>query len=137
MNKRHRYAVNKLVRDRTVERLEKANCIVKYRIMDSKEYINELNKKLLEEAKEVIDATSTTELISELADILEVVHAIGAAHGVSLEDIEAKRRSAHDARGGFAAKIYSQYVELDESVPQWEHYKDKPTKYPELEIEEK
>jgi predicted house-cleaning noncanonical NTP pyrophosphatase (MazG superfamily) len=60
-----------------------------------------LRRKLVEEALEVLDATSGTELITELADVMEVVKAIASAIPVSNEQLEEERIHKLRKRGGF------------------------------------
>jgi len=60
-----------------------------------------LQQKLVEEAFEALDAKSGPDLISELADVLEVVRALCRALGESTTDIEAEREKKEKRRGGF------------------------------------
>ncbi|MFI5992439.1 nucleoside triphosphate pyrophosphohydrolase [Streptomyces sp. NPDC051362] len=60
-----------------------------------------LRMKLAEEAGEVIQA-SPSGLLEELADVIEVVHAIAALHGHTPADVERARVAKAAARGGFA-----------------------------------
>lgn len=68
-----RYTYNKLVRDKipeNIDRKEGKKC--KYKILDDVEYLQELNKKVLEEANEFIEENS----VEELGDLMEVINAI-------------------------------------------------------------
>jgi predicted house-cleaning noncanonical NTP pyrophosphatase (MazG superfamily) len=58
-----------------------------------------LRQKLVEEAFEVLDAKSE-DLIGELADVQEVMKALGRALGVSATDIELEREEKEERRGG-------------------------------------
>ncbi|MDQ5890175.1 MAG: hypothetical protein QG604_49 [Candidatus Dependentiae bacterium] len=134
MTKRHRYQVNKLVRDRTPERLEIKNIANKVRVMELAEYIVELKKKLVEESQEVIDTTSHEECISELADVLEVIHAMTRALDSSFDIVENKRQEKLVARGSFDKRLYAEWDEMDEENSYYTYYRELPTKYPEIEI---
>ena len=46
-----------------------------------------------------------------MADVLEVLQAICIAKGYSLEELEALRAKKASKRGGFADKIFLEYVE--------------------------
>jgi predicted house-cleaning noncanonical NTP pyrophosphatase (MazG superfamily) len=134
MTQIHRFRVGKLVRNKTYERLKSRAVKMKFRIASSSEYHDLLKTKLIEEAEEVALSTTDAELISELADVLEVIHAIAVAHTVSFEAIEAKRQEKLVSRGGFDHQIYSEYIEMDESHELYVECKNEPAKYPEIEI---
>ena len=68
-----KYIYNKLVRDKIPENInsmEGRNC--NYKILNDKEYLEELDKKIFEEAHEFIEEHS----VEELADLMEVIFAI-------------------------------------------------------------
>jgi predicted house-cleaning noncanonical NTP pyrophosphatase (MazG superfamily) len=60
------------------------------------EYARLLGDKLLEEAHEAASASSPTELLEELGDVLQVLYALAAKAGYSPAEIECAR--AHKAR---------------------------------------
>jgi len=60
-----------------------------------------LRQKLVEEALEALDSKSVDELVSELADVQEVISGICAALQVTSEQLETDRRRKHERRGGF------------------------------------
>jgi predicted house-cleaning noncanonical NTP pyrophosphatase (MazG superfamily) len=131
---RHRFRAEKLVRNKTNERLSAKNVFMKYHIADTEEYKKLLGMKLIEEATEVITAKNTDEMINELADVLEVLHCMIAAHNLSLETVEISRQEKLKTRGSFDDRICSEYVDIDESHPLYAHYKSEPEKYPEIEL---
>jgi predicted house-cleaning noncanonical NTP pyrophosphatase (MazG superfamily) len=59
--------------------------------------------KLNEERLEYIESKSN---VDELADILEVVYAIGEIHGFKPEELELIRKTKREKRGGFDQRIY-------------------------------
>ncbi|WP_394436207.1 hypothetical protein [Streptomyces sp. SGAir0957] len=71
-----------------------------------------LRMKLAEETREVIDADKAG-LLEELADVVEVVHALAALHGHSLADLERTRADKAAARGGFQDGLV---LEIGEAV---------------------
>jgi len=105
---------NKLIRDRIPEIIEKAgeNTPVKagheskVRVLDDVEYVTYLSKKLQEEVDEFQEAHS----LEELADILEVVHALAAAQGKTPEDLEVLRVDKRERRGGFEKRLLLEWV---------------------------
>lgn len=94
---------NKLVRNKIPGIITNNGAIAKTRVLsDDREYLDELCRKVLEEAQEV----ASDRTIEELADLLEVLQATGKQLGFSMEDIEAMRRKKAEERGGFDDRIY-------------------------------
>lgn len=97
---------NKLVRDRIPEIIEKNGSTYDSKILDEIEYREELRKKLSEEIEEYLNATNDEEAIEELADILELIHALAVTHSSTIEEVEKVRVDKAEKRGGFEEKIY-------------------------------
>lgn len=102
---------NKLIRDRITELIEKDGLEFKTRILDDKEYKQELLKKIVEEAQEVFETTTREDLITELADVLEVIEAIVVANDFNPSEIEKVRMDRKEKRGGFKKKIFLEKME--------------------------
>ena len=98
---------NKLVRDRIPEIIEADGKSCKTRILSDEEYIVALEAKLNEEVAEY----QADKNLEEMADVLEVLQAICIARGYSLEELEALTAKKASKRGGFADKIFLEYVE--------------------------
>ena len=92
----------KLVRDKIPEIIRAAGKEPVTRIMSEDEYLTELDKKLIEEVEEY----QVDKSIEEMADVLEVLYAICEARGYSIEELLEVKQNKHDARGGFAERIY-------------------------------
>jgi predicted house-cleaning noncanonical NTP pyrophosphatase (MazG superfamily) len=71
------------------------------------EYIAALETKLNEEVAEY----QADKNLEEMADVLEVLQAICIARGYTLAELEAMRAKKADERGGFADKIFLEFVE--------------------------
>jgi len=97
---------NKLVRDKIPDIILKDHCLPTTRILDDKEYIEELNKKLMNEVKVYLEE----ENVEDMVDILEVIRAILDVKGTSYEEIEEKRIKKLKKRGGFKDKVYLEKV---------------------------
>ncbi|MFD1423917.1 phosphoribosyl-ATP pyrophosphohydrolase [Laceyella tengchongensis] len=97
---------NKLVRDLIPQVIEQAGKKCNTRILDDQEYIVELHKKLGEEVSEYLHSQSNQEALEELADILELLHALTTYHGYTLHDLESLRQKKAEQRGGFKEKIF-------------------------------
>jgi len=92
---------NKLVRDNIPEIIEADNKTCLIEILSDEKYIEMLDEKLNEELLEYQESKD----IEEIADMLEVVHAIVVARGYSVEELEKIRKDKADKRGGFVKKI--------------------------------
>lgn len=97
---------NKLVRDlipQIIERDGKKAKLIK--IIGPK--LNEaLVNKLSEEGQEFLEEMN----IEELADILEIVHALIELNDFQLEDVEQIRKSKQEQRGAFKEGFFLEYV---------------------------
>lgn len=93
---------NKLVRDKIPEIMIADGAIPVTRVLDEKEYLLELIKKLKEETAE-FEADHSLE---ELADISEVVRALATAIGETTETLETTRQQKALKRGGFEKRIF-------------------------------
>ena len=81
-----KYYYNKLVRDKIVENIKNKGSKCEFKILNKEEYKVELDKKLLEEANEVIESHSA----EEIGDLLEVILAIMKEYNISEEEIKMK-----------------------------------------------
>ena len=93
---------NKLVRDKIPEIINRNNEECNTRILDDKEYLQELNTKLQEEVKEYLESGE----VEELADIEEVLRAILDAKKTSYNEFENIRLNKVNKRGAFKNKIF-------------------------------
>ena len=93
--------LNKLVRDKIPEIIEKQGEKAITRILEDDEYILHLEKKLDEEVAEYHESKE----IEELADILEVVFALSEAQGCSKDMLLSVYKTKNEKRGGFANRI--------------------------------
>ena len=97
---------NKLVRDNIPEIMRAQGEEPETRILDEGEYKKLIRLKLLEEAGETRVAGSKEELTKELSDVMEVLEAIAAAEGISMDDVLALKAKRRAERGGFLKRIY-------------------------------
>ncbi len=93
---------NKLVRDKIPEIMESQGKRPVIKILNREEYARALEAKLDEETEEFHRDKNA----EELADILEVVFALGAELGVSQEELLRIRREKAEARGGFRGRVF-------------------------------
>jgi predicted house-cleaning noncanonical NTP pyrophosphatase (MazG superfamily) len=101
---------HKLVRDGIPPIIEAGGSQPVIRVLDQAGYLAALRAKLVEEAEEARSAPDR-QLRSELADVLEVLRALAAAHDMSWEDVVAEAARKRDERGGFDERIFLEYVD--------------------------
>lgn len=103
---------NKLVRNLIPEIIEKdgKNCSTK--ILNDENYEKELKKKMYEELEEYIEAENNEAALEELADILELMHALAKVHGSDIATVEKIREQKQIKRGGFEERIF--LIEVDD-----------------------
>jgi predicted house-cleaning noncanonical NTP pyrophosphatase (MazG superfamily) len=92
---------DKLVRDRIPQIIAAAGDEPEVRRAAPEEYRPLLRRKLLEEVDEFLAG----EDVEELADVLEVVHALAADLGVTPERLEQLRAEKAAARGAFTDRL--------------------------------
>lgn len=95
---------DKLVRDKIPEKIEKNGEIAITRTLNDDEFKLYLEKKLLEEVKEVIDGSKENKL-EELADLYEVLITYARIYKINLEDIINQAKEKNNLRGSFNKKI--------------------------------
>lgn len=98
---------DKLVRDEIPAIIERDGETPVVHVADDAEYRRRLLEKLDEEVAEYRESGEH----EELADVLEVVHAIREHEGISAERLERLRREKAEARGRFEDRIVLERVE--------------------------
>lgn len=104
---------NKLVRDRIPDIIMSKGETPVTRVLSESEYKEELEKKLLEEYKEVIEATGS-DRVEELADMIEVIRALANLENTTIEDIIKVADEKNNKRGAFNDKIFLEKVVEEE-----------------------
>ena len=100
---------NKLVRDKIPNIIKEKGETPVVKTLDESEYKMELEKKLYEEYKEVIEATGD-ERVEELADMLEVIRALANLENKHLNDVIAIADKKNEKRGAIEEKIFLEKV---------------------------
>jgi predicted house-cleaning noncanonical NTP pyrophosphatase (MazG superfamily) len=96
---------DKLVRDRIPELLAEQGIPHEIRVADRSELATLRNAKLEEETAEYLAATEDEGRIEELADVLEVILALGNFYGADHGSLERAREQKAVERGAFEAGI--------------------------------
>ena len=126
-----RFKFEKLVRDKIVESIEGHGNVPHYRTLSDEEFAVELKKKLIEEAKELIEAQGD-EIIKEIADIQEIIDNLLKTLDISKENLEFAQNVKNDKNGSLKKKHYIEYVDVKEGSPEIEYYLKFAEKYPEI-----
>lgn len=99
-----RQEYNKLVRERIPEIIRKNGRECEVIKISEAEYRQAVLDKLIEEAQEVA-AAAPQELVTELADLYEVIDAIMTAYGIERSNVLAQQQQRRTERGGFNKRI--------------------------------
>ena len=105
-----RVTYHKLVRDQIPAIIAADGHQPVTRVLDHGGYEAALRAKLLEEAHEA-QAAPDEQLVSELADVLEVLQALAAAHDMGWEEVVSEAGRKRGERGGFDHRIFLEYVD--------------------------
>lgn len=130
--KMHTFLQNKLWRDKAVDLTEAMGSKVYWQRLDDSEYDKQLRLKLLEEAEEVAAAKTHAELISECADVLDVINALCLANNIPLDDVRAAQHKKHQERGGFDGRRFVTKAAHPEGSYSEQYCLADPKKYPEI-----
>lgn len=109
-----RYQFDKLIRSKIPLRMKDEGVFVYSNSLSESDYLNALKKKIVEEAQEVHDANSKEDLITELADVMEVIYSIAQASKINLDEIEVARAKKRDINGDFLPENFINYIEVAE-----------------------
>lgn len=92
----------KLIRDKVPKHPRTPGAVLKTRRATKKEFRSRfLPLKLVEEAKELLTATSKKGRVDELADIYEVLDAFLAANNISIVKVHSAQQRKYKKLGGF------------------------------------
>lgn len=96
----------KLIRDKIPAIIQADGKTVNTRILSNdEEYLEYLLKKVSEEAHEVSNTKTDSDLIEEIADLREVIDAILTLKGVAASEIDQVQNNKRINRGGFDLRL--------------------------------
>jgi predicted house-cleaning noncanonical NTP pyrophosphatase (MazG superfamily) len=102
---------NKLVRDRIPDILESQRVQFSVEEMTQIEFCQALRQKLIEEAQEAAEAVEAN-LVTELADLWEVIDATMMAYGIQRNQVLACQMQRRIERGAFSHKLKLLWTEV-------------------------
>lgn len=143
------FALEKLVRDGLIELYEELRQAAVTRVLKGGALREALFKKLTEETDELPEPDSEhDEIVSELADVLQVVKDLHELFSVDSSevwqqimvkypdikqaDIEGKCAEKFVKKGGFSGGIYVKTLTLVDGDPWVSYYEKEPSKYPKV-----
>jgi len=129
------FQFNKIIRDKRYMTMVNEGYKVITKVLTPAEQILELKRKLLEEVEEVKTANDKDEIAEELADVIEVIHALAAALKIEMKTIQLMRKQKLEKNGGFEQTIYVQTVSLPMDSSTGKYLLSQADKYPIIEDE--
>lgn len=107
----NRKTYNKLMRDKIPEIIKKDNAVPKISELNDEQFKLALKEKLIEEAKELLEAKTDEEILNELSDVLQLLESIALNNGLSVADVEKQKEKKKRDRGAFEKKLFLEYVD--------------------------
>jgi predicted house-cleaning noncanonical NTP pyrophosphatase (MazG superfamily) len=98
--------MGKLVRDNIPDIIRASGRTPAVTVLGFEAFDAALRDKLIEEASELHAATDRFEIRTEAADVMEVLVALAAYHGFSLNDVCKEANHRRDERGGFTKRLW-------------------------------
>ena len=127
------FLFDKLVRDKSIKTLEDQGAIVHLKnLKKDKDFLEAVSQKIVEELNEVFESETKEELISELADLEDILDIFKKLIKVAPEEIAAAKKEKNKERGGFEKRIYVQYAEIPKTCDMYAYCENNPEKYPEI-----
>jgi predicted house-cleaning noncanonical NTP pyrophosphatase (MazG superfamily) len=96
----------KLIRDKIPELVKQEGIVPSIRkIQNDEEFLEYILKKIVEEAQELSEAKTDSNILEEIADVYEIINALKQLKNLSDADIEAVQTQKRQKRGGFDERI--------------------------------
>lgn len=130
------FIFNKLIRDKLKDLYIELDQQAEYKQLTSEELTEALKQKLIEEVKELLASHSRDDIVSELADIQQVIQDLMAHEKVSGDEVEAKRVDKFDKKGGFADGHYVSTLRLKKDDEWVDYYRKSPDIFKEIDDDE-
>jgi predicted house-cleaning noncanonical NTP pyrophosphatase (MazG superfamily) len=107
----NRKTCNKLIRDNIPEIIKKNGANPKISVLDDDKFKVALKEKLVEEAKELLEAKTSEKILNELSDVLQLLESIARNNNTTISDVEKQKEQKKIERGGFDKKLFLEYVD--------------------------
>ena len=126
------FKLNKLVRDKLVDDYVKCNQQAEYEKLTLIEQKSELIRKIAEEVSEINIGDTNDQILSEIADIQQAIDDFNKLCGISSEQVESKKQSKFDKKGGFSGGNYVTTIKLTDDDEWVKYYREHPDIFPEI-----
>ncbi|MEI6054189.1 MAG: nucleoside triphosphate pyrophosphohydrolase [Candidatus Saccharibacteria bacterium] len=126
------FRLNKLVRDKLKEEYSLDNQIAVYRSLSVDEHKEALKNKIMEEAIEIDLKSSDENIVGEIADMSQAIDDLISIYGISKDQIELKKQSKYEIKGGFENATFVETITLRENDKWLEYYRENPNLFEEL-----
>jgi predicted house-cleaning noncanonical NTP pyrophosphatase (MazG superfamily) len=97
---------NKLIRDNIPSIIDKDNKTCVVTTLDDEQFYLELKKKLIEEANEVLAASTRDELIGEIADMYEIIDKLKEIYSLDELEVSKVQKIKAEKNGKFEKKLF-------------------------------
>lgn len=129
---KRKFKTDILVRNNRIQQMQDQGIVVNYQILNDKQYICELKRKIVEEANEVAVADTIEELSSEIGDVLEVIDHLIDVYKLDIDNIQKLKADKQKRIGKFDKRYKTNFVEINEDNEAINYYLKKKDKYPEI-----
>lgn len=128
------FKFSKLVRDNIVDHQLASGARPDFRILDSTEHKRALIDKIIEESRELAEA-SQEEIVSEIADVQQIIDDLKALYSITDDEVASAQRIKAAKSGTFQKGIFIEQVEVDADDPWVDYFRKNADRYPEVEQE--
>lgn len=97
---------NKLVRDNIPKIIEDDGKTCKVSVLEYDDYIQEIRRKIVEEARELNEASTKVEMIEELADLYELLDYLLIEYKIDILKVKKRRIQKNMKNGGFDKRLF-------------------------------
>jgi len=97
---------NKLIRDKIPEIIKEAGWVPTIRILKREEFLGALEKKILEEAGELIEAKDKKGISEEIVDIQELIDVLESEMKLTKLEVKKLQAAKRKKRGGFKKRLF-------------------------------
>jgi predicted house-cleaning noncanonical NTP pyrophosphatase (MazG superfamily) len=126
-----KFKFSKLVRDKIVDHQIASGAKPSFRQLDAAEHRQELVNKIIEEAKEITQA-SPEEIAAEIADVQQAIDDLTELYGLTNEDVTTAQDLKNAKNGAFKKGLFIDYVEIDANDQWVSYYRKNADRYPEI-----
>ncbi len=126
-----KFRLNKLVRDKIVDHQIASGATPKYHVLSDSDHKTALVHKIIEEARELLDA-KPNDMLAELADVRQALDDLTEKYGFSAADVAQAAHAKNEKNGAFKKGHYIESVDLPEDDKWVEYYRRNAERYPEI-----